>query len=146
MPRGQGGAGGHGVGPGAGGDFPPIGVGGTDGDANPRPQAAGVPPDCNMIPETPCYEKCVSDWDLSAAICARIKNESDRWNCMNLAYQDYNRCRELCVIDDCRKACIKQCEWQHHVCEKNCGKDRQCKGVCLDALKGCLKQCDKDCK
>lgn len=91
--RGQGG-----LASGAGGQPVVVGGPGGFGDVPPPPQGADepTPPDCNIVPQTPCYEKCLADYEASAGKCGEIANEAQKKTCQDAAYAAYKACRDSC--------------------------------------------------
>lgn len=146
-PRGEGGLG-DGVG---GGVISPNGSGGF-GDVPPQPQDASgpMPPDCNMVPNDPCHQKCLTDYEETAVKCAQIQEESVRRFCQEAAYQTYKACKDACQqSEDCKEQCKKQCDKIHDRCHADCTKNdptSSCHDTCNQEYSQCLKECDKECK
>jgi hypothetical protein len=82
---------------GAGGG-PIVSGGGGFGDAPPKPQDAAnpVPPDCEMVPDTHCNEKCLADYESAAAKCGGIDDDGQRKTCQDAAFASYKSCRNYC--------------------------------------------------
>lgn len=101
-----------GAGTGTGGAV--ITSGGTgNGDApSSEPQAAGdppPPPECLQVPQGPCYQKCLADYESAAAACGKIANDAERSACQDAAYAAYNACRGRCKQqeDDHKDKCVE---------------------------------------
>lgn len=91
---------------GAGGQIITPGQGAL-GDVPPKPQDASdpSPPDCNIVPGTPCEEKCLKTYETNAIDCAKIESESQRRTCQESAYTAYRACLTQCA----RKTPLKVC-------------------------------------
>jgi len=114
------------------------------GDVPPEPQGAGdpPPPDCNIVKDTPCKEKCLADYVAAAEKCTELKdNEAQKRTCDEAAFARYSSCRDDCVKqeNDCKK-CKLDCDAEHDECHAQC-KDAGCHAKCNEAYGKCLKQC-----
>jgi hypothetical protein len=76
----------------------PTGGDGDFGDVPPRqPQdATNPPPECNIVTQSPCNEKCLADYESAAIVCGKIENEAQRTTCQDGAHVNYRSCRENC--------------------------------------------------
>lgn len=104
------------IGSGAGGDvILPSGAGGL-GDAPPEPQNADDPPtpDCNIATQSPCYEKCLADYEEAAANCTKITSVQERQQCNDNAYSAYKNCRE-----SCQEKANQECDDKYQNCIDN---------------------------
>jgi RNA polymerase sigma factor (sigma-70 family) len=103
---GQGG-GNAGVGSVGSGPIVPAGAGGS-GDVPPEPQDATdpPPPDCNIVADSPCNEKCLSDYVAAAVECTKIKDEAQKRSCDDSAYATYKSCRGNCQKQADKNACV----------------------------------------
>jgi len=129
----------------------PAGAGGF-GDVPPEPQDATEPPppECLIVPDSPCNEKCLADYAEEAAKCGKIQNETQRRACQDVAYLGYKSCRVGCPEAEesqCRKRCAEQAE----ACEAECRKlpeddkdaRQKCWESCNNARAACIKKCKK---
>jgi hypothetical protein len=119
----------------------------------PRPQpqdVTGPPPDCNIVQQDPCHEKCETDYALAAAKCGRIPDPVQRRACQDAAYPIYKSCGAVCdqQIADCKDRCKKQCDKIHDRCHADCTKNdptSTCHAKCNNEYADCLRECDRDC-
>jgi len=104
-----------------GGTISPNGSGGF-GNVPPKPQDASgpMPPDCMMVPNDPCHQKCLSDYEEQAVKCAQIHEESVRRLCQEAAYQTYKSCKDACqsAHNDCYDKCDAIAEKEREKCNK----------------------------
>lgn len=132
-PRGQGG-GNAGVG---GSVVVPNGAGGF-GDVPPESQDATdpPPPDCNIVPQSPCNEKCLADYVEAAAECGKLENETQRRACQDVAFLGYKSCRE-----NCRQKENKECDDKYQDCinhgPSSCRKEEAGKSLCNRCWERC---------
>jgi hypothetical protein len=126
-----------GQGSGAGGGVIVPSQGGY-GDVPPEPQGAGEPqpPDCNIVADTPCNEKCLKDYENAAAVCGKLANNSDRLTCQSAAQVAYTTCRNNCqqqektctdmyvACEDKGWPCTRQTDWGMSLCAA-CRRDCQ---------------------
>jgi hypothetical protein len=126
----------------AGGPIVPTGAGGF-GDVPPKPQDATdpPPPDCNIVADSPCNEKCLADYVEEAAKCGKMENEAQRKTCQDGAYAVYKGCRQNCQQSDNEK-CKKACEKVYNNCMDKC-KDGKCRDECFNDYVECLRECDR---
>jgi hypothetical protein len=133
-----------GQGGGTGGPIVPAGAGGF-GDVPPKPQEASdpPPPDCNIVEDTPCNKKCLTDYEDEAANCAKIQNEAQRTTCQEGAYTRYKGCRENCQQQsDHKEKCKQRCDKTYDKCMDGC-KDHKCRDQCFKDYQECLMDCEK---
>jgi hypothetical protein len=127
---------------GAGGRPVTPGWGGY-GDIPPKPQdvADPPPPDCNVVKDTACNEKCLADYTAAAEKCTEINDAAQKRTCDENAYARYKSCRENCTKqeNDCKK-CKLECDAEHDRCHAKC-KDAGCHAKCNEEYGKCLKQC-----
>lgn len=104
------------------------------------------------VPDTPCKEKCLADYEAAAEKCTEIKNnEEARKTCNDTAHTRYKSCRESCEKTDkadCKERCKKQCDKIHDRCHADCTKNdptQACHSQCNNEYAECLRECDKDC-
>ena len=130
-----------------------AGVGATSGDflSPPRgPLDYGEAPNPCVVAQSPCIEKCLSDYEVEAINCGKIEDLDARKTCQDGAYAHYNTCRENCQEAEesqCRKRCAEQAE----ACEAGCRKipeddkdaRRQCWEGCNNARAACIRKCKK---
>ncbi|MEZ4313935.1 MAG: hypothetical protein R3F14_38425 [Polyangiaceae bacterium] len=140
--------GGQGAGVGGG----PIGPGaGGFGEAPPEPQSADepLPPDCQIVPQGACFEKCLSDYEEAAAVCGKMEDEAQRQACQDVAYAAYKSCRTQCTKqqNDCLEHCKDLCYQLWEKCRDDCPKgDANCLSECTNKLADCNRECDRKCK
>jgi len=141
-PRGQGNGDVGGVGAGGGSVIIPGGVGGF-GDAPPRrPLDGTIPaPECNSVPQSPCNEKCLTDYETTAAGCGKIDDPVKRSTCQDGAYASYKSCRGDCLKQSDEK-CKKACDRAYDKCMDKC-KDGKCRDACWKDYVACLRECDR---
>jgi hypothetical protein len=123
------------------------------GDAPPKqPQdVTNPPPDCNIVPGSPCNEKCQASYNENAAVCGNIENEGQRRTCQDNAYATYKSCRGNCDMQEagCLEQCNALCDQIHDKCHARCTKDEpttNCRAKCNNEYGTCLKACDQKCK
>lgn len=124
------------------------------GEVPPEPQGVGdpLPPDCNIVKDTPCKEKCLADYVAAAEKCTELKdNEAQKRTCDEAAFARYASCREECVKqeNDCLEHCKQLCDQIMDKCKEDCKNDPNpsaCRSRCMDDYGKCLKECDKKCK
>ncbi len=123
-----------------GGVLVPGGVGGY-GDAPPKqPQDVGSPPpDCNIVPQSPCNEKCLADYEAEAGTCGQAETSSARQSCQGAAYDHYKKCRTACDSDPVEQ-CKKICDHQYDACVTHC-TTLACYAACMVTYKNCLRNC-----
>jgi hypothetical protein len=112
-----------------------FGTRGGFGDVPPEPQAATdpPPPDCNIVADSQCNEKCLADYVEAATICGKKEDAALRKTCDNNAYAVYKSCRDNCTQkeNDCKERCKKQCDKIHDRCHADCTTSR-CHAECND--------------
>jgi hypothetical protein len=111
------------------------------GDAPPKqPQdVTNPPPDCNIVPGSPCEEKCQSDYEAEAAKCGQVEASSARQACQGTAYDNYKNCRTACNNDP-REPCKQLCDKNYEDCVKSCNT-LKCYAACMVIYKNCLRGC-----
>jgi hypothetical protein len=132
-----------------GGVITPAGAGGF-GDVPPEPQDATdpPPPECNIVKDSVCNEKCLTDYENEAAICGKITDDAQRTTCNDSAHARYKSCRNNCTqkendcLDHCKDLCVEI--WEN--CDAGCGKDHVCKEKCIQKLIACNEKCEEKCK
>jgi hypothetical protein len=124
-----------GAGPGGGVTNPtgPVGVG-AYGEGPPPPDSSMPPPECNIVSDGPCYDKCQAEDEARAIECAKIKDEAQRTACVYSSYEKYKSCREGCEQSSNRTCqqkwedCTNYAPWE---CAKgNLTKCYQCYEEC----------------
>ena len=93
--------------------------------------------------EAACAVDCLATYAKEISNCRLLPDAGARDSCLKAAEAGYHECRRSCDRKDCLKKCYAQCDRQYDVCVKKCGNDRECKGQCYEALKGCLEQCQR---
>ncbi|MEZ4298441.1 MAG: hypothetical protein R3B70_26050 [Polyangiaceae bacterium] len=138
--------GGQGAGVGGG----PIGPGaGGFGEAPPEPQSADepLPPDCLIVPQGACFEKCLSDYEDAAAVCGKMEDETKRRACQDAAYATYKSCRGTCqnVYNACKDKCDEKATEAHKLCEamKDGPGKAKCRQVAEEQRANCYRDCEK---
>jgi len=135
-----------------------AGVGATSGDyadpsRGPLDYRDREAPNPCIMPATPCDQKCLDGYEVSAIACGTTEDEAQRKMCSDGAYAAYRSCTQNCQADQeaqesqCRKRCAEQAE----VCEAGCRKipeddtdaRRQCWQGCNYARAACIKKCKK---
>jgi len=134
---------GTGAGVGVGGGVIVTNGAGGFGNVPPEPQGADdlPPPDCNIVKDTPCKEKCLADYIAAAEKCTEIKDDAQERTCDENAFARYSSCRANCTQQesDCKK-CKLDCDAEHDNCHAKC-KDAGCHAACNEEYGKCLKQC-----
>lgn len=101
--------------------------------------------------DTPCKEKCLTDYEEVAATCGKIAAEDVRRTCQDKAYEQYKSCRAKCTEKegDCLEHCKELCYQIMDKCKEDCKNDpnpRECRSQCSNAYAECLRECDRKCK
>lgn len=131
--RGQGG-----LASGAGGQPVVVGGPGGLGDIPGAPQGADepTPPDCNIATQSPCYEKCLEDYEAAATKCGTVPEEAPRKTCQEVAYAGYKSCR-----DGCERTANQDCDEKYQDCVDNgpkaCLKKEAGKTLCNRCWERC---------
>jgi hypothetical protein len=107
------------AGAGAGGVIlPPSPTGGDRGFGDVPPKqpldVTNPPPECNIVTQSPCNEKCEAEDEAAAAECSKIDNEAQRRTCQDSAYARYKSCRE-----SCQQRANKDCDDKYQDCVDN---------------------------
>jgi hypothetical protein len=120
---------------------------GDYGDTPPDPRSATIPEaDCNSATQSPCTEKCLSDYESEATKCGKIEDDAQRKTCQDGAYALYKSCKENCQQTS---SCRKDCEDKAEACEAECRKlpeddkagRQKCWIACNNAYAECIKKC-----
>ena len=83
---------------GAGASVSSTGAGASGDTPGPRPHDITSPaPDCNIVNQDPCHEKCLSDYESAAIVCGRIADDAARKTCQDGAYAAYKNCGDNCT-------------------------------------------------
>ena len=131
---------------GAGG-APIVPGGGGNGDVAPSPQDATnpVPPDCEIVPDSYCAQKCLTDYENAAANCGMISDSALRRSCQDAAYAAYKGCKERCLTAEGKweDKCYDDYEADHKKCDKM--KDGPEKAKCRQAAGERLGNCNAEC-
>jgi hypothetical protein len=110
----------------------------------PQDATSPPPPDCNIVPDTPCNEKCLTDYVNAAAECGNME-AAQRTTCQDSAYARYKSCRDNCLQQS--KSWRKKCEDEAEACEAKCrdlpDKEdrRRCWEACNNDFGKCVKKC-----
>lgn len=98
--------------------------------------ATPPPPDVNIASQSPCYEKCLADYEVAAAECTRFKDEAQKRSCDEGAYAAYKGCRERCA-----RTANKDCDDKYQDCVDNgptkCLKQSAGKTLCYRCWERC---------
>lgn len=133
---------------GAGGAVIVPGGPGGYGDVPPEPQGAGdpSPPDCNIVADTPCNERCLANYETAATACGKLESDSDRQTCQSAAYVAYMTCRASCheAATECEDKCYDAYDADHKKRDKM--PDGPGKAKCRQAAGENLANCIKNCK
>lgn len=133
-PRGEGGGA---IAAGVGGSLFPGGAGGF-GDVPPAPQETSgpMPPDCNVVPATPCHQKCLTDYEAAASKCTPAQGEDQQKACRDAAYAEYKGCKDMC-----QQTANPSCDDKYQDCVNNgpakCLKKSAGKTVCYRCWERC---------
>lgn len=101
--------------------------------APPRQPQDAPPPDCLSVPQTPCEEKCLSDYKTAAGTCGNIENEAQRNTCRDTAYASYKTCRANCQL--ATKSCTdmyEACQDKGKPCTREIDPGKTLCAFCLD--------------
>jgi hypothetical protein len=135
---------------GGGGTIPiGAGVGATSGDfPSPPPRRpldfSDAPNPC-IAAQSPCDEKCNTDYENAAIECSKNENDAQRKTCQDGAYGLYRSCHENCQQNNDRlERCKQECDRVNLDCIANCPRgDKNCMNECNQANGRCLKECDR---
>jgi hypothetical protein len=123
-----------------------AGVGASSGDfiSPPRgPLDYGGAPDPCIMPQSPCNEKCLADYEAAAGECGKIENEAQRKTCQDGAYAHYKGCNNNCQQQsDDKEKCKQACDRAYDKCMDKC-KDSDCRNACWNDYVPCLRDCDR---
>ena len=106
------------------------------------------PPDCNIVKDTPCNEKCLADYVAAAEKCTELKDdEAQKKTCDEKAFAAYSSCRDNCrnVLDDCYDKCDAIADKEREKCEKMApGPGRaKCNQAVQEQWAACYEECRK---
>ncbi|MFS8065057.1 MAG: hypothetical protein ACMG6S_01670 [Byssovorax sp.] len=98
------------------------------------------------MPQSPCNEKCLADYEVTAIACGKIENEAQRRTCADGAYAHYKSCGQNCQQSN---SCRKDCEDKAEACEAECRKlpkddkagRQKCWVACNNDYAACIKKC-----
>jgi hypothetical protein len=87
-----------------------------------------MPPDCNVVPPDECHQKCLTDYENTAAKCGQIQEESARKSCNTVAYYTYKSCKDACqkLLDSCDEKYQDCINYAPKSCLKESGGKSQC--------------------
>ena len=123
------------------------------GDVPPEPQGAGdpLPPDCNIVKDTPCNEKCLADYVAAAEKCTEFKDdEAQKKTCDEAAFARYASCRENCAkaknddLEKCKDKCDEKATEEHKLCDPI--EDKKQKAKCRQAAEEHRSTCYMACE
>jgi hypothetical protein len=104
--------------------------------------AGGEAPDPCIVPDTPCKEKCYTEYEQEASVCGTISSDADRKTCQENGYATYKQCRTACDKDPVEQ-CKKLCDKENIRCIAKCPNGNK---ACLDNCNQKYGKCLKDCK
>lgn len=95
-----------------------------------------LPPDCYIVPATPCDEKCLSDYKDAAAECGKIENDAQRRTCQGSAHGSYQNCRVNCSQNS-NGTCDEKYQYCLNYAPTSCLKREGGKTLCQRCLERC---------
>jgi hypothetical protein len=116
-----------------------AGVGATSGDFLEPPRGpldySEAPNPC-IMPQSPCHEKCLADYEAAAIACGKIGDKAQRKTCADGAYASYKSCNE-----NCQQQSNSDCDEKYQDCLANgptfCLKKSGGKSRCQRCLERC---------
>ena len=114
----------------------PSGVG-SYGEGPPPPDSSRPPPECNIVSDGPCYDKCEAEDEARAIECAKIQDEAQRKACVESSYEKYKSCREACEQNS-NSTCLAKWEWCTDYAPWSCAKPIKKLTKCRE----CYRQCE----
>ena len=116
-----------------------AGVGATSGDFLEPPRGPldhGEAPNPCIMPQSPCNEKCLANYEGAAIACGKIENEAQRKTCADGAYADYKSCGQ-----NCQQQSNSDCDEKYQDCIANaptsCLKKSGGKSLCQRCWERC---------
>lgn len=98
-----------------------------------NPYGPYPPPECEIVSDTPCNEKCLSDYKDAAEACGKIEGASQRRTCQDEAHARYESCRASCQTAN--KTCTDMyvaCQDKGMPCRRQIDKKKTLCEFCRD--------------